>query len=127
MNRLVACVLFALVAVASAQWNNQNQNYPNQNYPNQQFPSQFPSPQFPNFPNMNDLCKQPGANCKIDSRFAEESSYSDDKGRTTKFTRVCDDKGCYDRKVTSGSSAISTNFAVISVCAAFIAAKLYLH
>lgn len=123
MYKFVACAVLVLVAVASAQWNNnQNQQFPQ--FPNQQFPNQA---QFPQFPNVNDLCKQPGANCKIDSRFAEESSNTDDKGRTTKFTRVCDDRGCYDRKVTSGSSITSMNLAVISICAVLTGAQIYLH
>jgi hypothetical protein len=128
MNRLVLCVLIGMIAVAVAmpQWNNNNQNYPNQQYPNnQQYqPGQFP--QFPNIPNVNDLCKQPGANCKTESRFAEESSYSDPKG-TTKYTRVCDDKGCYDRKVYSGSSAVTTSYVLMASCLVFALAKIVLH
>lgn len=127
MNRLVFCVFFGLVAIVAAQqypnqYHNQYPNNPGFQYPNQQFPQQFPQQ-----PNIGDLCKQPGANCKIDSRFAEESSFSDDKGRNTKFTRVCDNTGCYDKKVYSGSSALSVSYVLITACAAFIGAKAYFH
>lgn len=130
MNRLVLIAFLGLIAVASAQWGG-NQNYPQ--YPNQfQNQPQFPNP--PQFPNINDLCNQPGANCKIDSRFAEESSVTDERGQSTKYTRVCDDRGCYDRKVNSqqsynrsGSSAVTTNSVLVTICAVFIAAKIYLH
>lgn len=125
MNGLVLCVFLGLIALGTAQWN--NQQYPNQQFPNQQFPNQFPQQQFPN---VNELCKQPGANCKIDSRFAEESSVTDNKGNTVKTTRVCDDRGCYDRKVQNSSSvSLSTNYMLMTmtVCAIFAGAKLYFH
>src|SRR5690349_8398330 len=103
MNRLSFCVLVGLVSIAAAQWN--NQQFPNQQP--QQFPSNYPGQvQFPQYPNVPDLCRQPGANCKVDSRFAEESSVTDQRGQTVKYTKVCDDRGCYDRKVYSGSSAL---------------------
>lgn len=121
MNRQVLCVFLGLIAISAAQWN--QQQYPNQ-FPNQQFPNQFPQPQFPN---MNELCKQPGASCKIDSRFAEESSSTDNKGHTTKYTRVCDDRGCYDRKVSSGSSALTASSMLLTICAVFAGAKVYFH
>lgn len=122
MNHFVLCVLLGLAAAASAQWNNQNQNqYPQ--FPNQQ---QFPQ-QFPQFPDMNKLCSQPGSNCKTESRFAEESSSTDDKGKTTKFTRVCDDRGCYDRKSSNGASVSSASFAVMTICAVVVGAKIYFH
>lgn len=106
MNRFVFFVLFGLIAVATAQWNNQP------------FP-QVPQPQFPS---VNELCKQPGANCKIDSRFAEENSYSDNQGHSFKNTRVCDNNGCYDRKVSkaSSSSPLSVSFLLLAFCASLI-------
>lgn len=122
------CVLIGLIAFAAAnpQWNNNNN--PNQQFPNQgqgQYqPGQFP--QFPNIPNVNDLCRQNPANCKTESRFAEESSYSDPKG-TTKYTRVCDDRGCYDRKVYSGSSTVTTSYVLMMSCAIFALAKVILN
>lgn len=122
MNRLVFFVLLGLVAIASAQWGNQNQ----QNYP-QQFPSQFPQ-NFPqNYPNPADMCKQPGANCKIDSRFAEESSVTDNRGNTVKTSRVCDDRGCYDKKVYNGSSALTISTILMTICAVFVGAKIFLQ
>lgn len=123
MNRLlVFCVLVGLIAAATAQFNNQQ-------FPNNQFPNQFPNQQFPNqqFPNIADYCKQPGSNCKVDSRFAEESSVSDNRGNNVKYTRVCDDRGCYDRKVYSGSSAVTTNFLLMAICAVFVGAKIIFH
>ncbi|CRL00635.1 CLUMA_CG013895, isoform A [Clunio marinus] len=119
MNCLVLCVLVGLIAMTSAQWNNQQQ-YPNV-YP------QLPNQPFPNQPNINELCRQPGANCKIDSRFAEESSVTDPRGNTFKYTRVCDDRGCYDRKVYNGSSAISASYILITFCAVIIGVKVYFH
>lgn len=118
MSRFVLIVLLGLIAISTAQWNN-NQNYPQ--FPNQQ---PFPGQPFPVQPNINDLCRQPGANCKTESRFAEESSVTDHKGQSTKFTRVCDDRGCYDRKISSGSSTFTVNFIVMIICAMFTGAKL---
>jgi hypothetical protein len=127
MKSLVLCVLIGVIAAAVAlpQWNNNNQNYPNQQYPGQNNyqPGQFP--QFPNIPNAAEICKQTG-NCKTESRFAEESSYSDQKG-TTKYTRVCDDKGCFDRKVYNGSPAVTTSYVLMATCAFFAIAKAILH
>lgn len=127
MNRFFLFAFLGLVAVASAQWGSNNQNYP-----------QFPNPpQYPNqqIPNIRDMCNQPGANCKTDSRFAEESSVTDERGDTTKYTRVCDDRGCYERKVynpptyggRSGSSALSINSILVTICAVLIGAKIYVH
>lgn len=120
MNRLSISVLLGLVAVAAAQY---NQNYPNQQ---QQFPSQFPGQvQFPQYPvRTPDLCNQPGSNCKVESRFAEESSVTDHRGQTTKYTRVCDDQGCYDRRVYSGSSTLTASFVLMTITAAFAIAKI---
>lgn len=130
MNCLVFCVLLGLIATASAQW--ANQQYPNQ-FPAPNQPAPFPNQpgSFPNqpgaqYPNINDMCKQPGANCRVDSRYAEETSVTDNKGQTTKYTRVCDDRGCYDRKVYSGSTAVSTNCILVTICA-LLAAKIYFH
>lgn len=122
MNRLSFCVLVGLVSIAAAQWNNQQQ-FPNQQ---QQFPNQFPGQApFPQYPvNVPDLCRQPGSNCKVESRFAEESSVTDPRGQTTKYTRVCDERGCYDRKVYSGSSAMTSSFLLMTIAALFAAAKM---
>lgn len=121
MNRLVFCVLVGLIAAASAQFNSQQFPIPNQ-FQSQQFP--IPNQQFPNIP---DLCRQPGANCKVDSRFAEESSVTDNRGNNVKYTRVCDDRGCYDRKVYSGSSALAANFLLMTTCAVFVGVKIFFH
>lgn len=125
MNRLSVCVLLGLIALAAAQWNNQNQ-FPNQQ---QQYPSQFPGQvQFPQYPVPGpDLCKQPGANCKVESRFAEESSVTDHRGQTTKYTRVCDDRGCYDRKVYSGSSTLTTSYILLTITAVFAISKIFFN
>lgn len=125
MNRLSFCVLLGLLTIAAAQWNNQNAQYPNQP---QQFPSQFPGQvPFPQYPNVPDLCKQPGANCKVDSRFAEESSVTDPRGQTVKYTRVCDNNGCYDRKVYSGSSALTASYVLMTIAAVITATKIFFH
>jgi len=135
MNRLVLIAFLGLVAVVSAQWGSNNQNYPQ--FPNQQpFPNQPPFPNQQPFPAINDLCNQPGANCKTQSRFAEESSVTNERGDTTKYTRVCDDRGCYDRKVQNpsssygvrnGSSAVAVNTVLLTVCAALIGRKIYVN
>jgi len=127
MHRFVIFAFLCLIAMVAAQnqgWNNNNQQYPQ--YPNQQN-NQFP--QFPQQPNINDICNQPGANCKIDSRFAEESSQTDGNGRTTKVTRVCDNRGCYDRKVSVAASAgaASVSHVMVISCAVLVAAKMLLH
>lgn len=126
--KLVLIAFLGLLAVVSAQWPGSN----NQNYP--QFPNQnaFSSQQFPN---INNLCDQPGANCKIDSRFAEDSSVTDERGQTTKYTRVCDNNGCYGNQGynpaspsyygRSASSAVSTNAILVTICALLISAKIY--
>ena len=138
MNRLVLIAFLGFVAVASAQWGSNNQNYPQ--FPNQQpFPNQSPfanQPQFPKMPQFPNIdCNQPGANCKVDSRFAEESSVTDERGQTTKYTRVCDDRGCYDRKVynpssqrgRNGSSAVAANTILVTILAVVISAKINFH
>lgn len=103
MNKLVLfCAFVAIISAASAQWNN----------------PQYP--QFPPQPNINDLCSQPGANCNINTRFAEESSYTDHRGNSQKFSRVCDDRGCYERRLTNDSSSMSSSFVLFST-AVFIA------
>lgn len=116
MNRLIVLALFGLIAVASAQY---NPNYNNQNYNNQ---GQFPNFQVPDF---NDLCKKDPKNCKVQTRFAEESSSNDGKGNNVKFTRVCDDKGCVERKVTNGATPSFTSMAALTICATLVGANLY--
>lgn len=111
MNKLVLfCVFVTLIAAASAQWN-----------------AQPGYPPFPQQPNINDLCNQPGANCNIQSRFAEESSYTDHRGNSQKFTRVCDDRGCYERKLTNASSSISFSFILLSTAALIAVMKSLIH
>lgn len=125
MSRLVLFAFLGLFAFASAQWGSNNQNYP-------QFPNQPSFTNQPQFPDMNDMCNQPGANCKFDSRSAQESSVTDERGDTTKYTRVCDDRGCYERKVSNpsyrnGSTPVSTNFILVTICAALIGVKIHFH
>ncbi|KAG5674645.1 hypothetical protein PVAND_004599 [Polypedilum vanderplanki] len=111
MNKLVFLCYFAtMIAFAIAQWGNQ---------------PPF-NPAFPGQQNINDLCNQPGANCNIQSRFAEESSFTDHRGHTNKFTRVCDDRGCYERRLTSGSTSLSVNFLILST-AAVVIIKNFIH
>lgn len=109
MSRFVLLGLLALTCVVSAQY---QQQYPNQQYPNQQYPVQFP--------NVDDLCRRPGANCRVDNRFAEEQSVVNDRGQTHRYSRVCDERGCYERKYYSGSSAITTNFILMSSTCAVV-------
>lgn len=107
MNKLVmfafVCLIISVVE-CSPQWNNNQQ------------------PQFPpqGFPDINQLCKQNG-NCKTESRFAEESSNTNDKGQNVKFTRVCDDKGCYEKKVTSGSSMVASTNLILMLASGTVA------
>ncbi|CAG9797684.1 unnamed protein product [Chironomus riparius] len=111
MNKSVLfCAFVMLIAAATAQWNGQP-GYP-----------PFPQP-----PNINDLCNRPGANCNVQSRFAEESSYTDHRGNSQKFSRVCDDKGCYERKLTNDSSSMSVSFILISTAAIIAVMKSLIH
>ena len=110
MNKLVLfCVFVTLIAVASAQW------------------AQPGFPQFPPQPNINDLCNQPGANCNVQSRFAEESSYTDHRGNSQKFSKVCDDKGCYERRLSNDSSSMSVSFILLSTAAIIAVMKSLIH
>lgn len=110
MCRIVVLGLLALTCVVSAQY--QQRPYPNQQFPNNQ---QYPAAPFNNqFPNVDDLCSRPGANCRVDNRFAEEQSVINDRGQRQQYSRVCDERGCYERRFYSGSSAITTNFVLMS-------------
>lgn len=100
MNKLVLCCFIAVLIVGVTC---------------QQFPS------YPTFPtNLNDPnhpCNRPGANCKIQSRFAEESSVSDNNGNSVKWSQICDERGCQEFKVKSGSTQISISFGLLSLAA----------
>jgi hypothetical protein len=111
MNKLVLfCAFVTLISAVSAQWN-----------------AQPGFPQYPQQPNINDLCSRPGANCNVQSRFAEESSYTDHRGNSQKFTRVCDDRGCYERRLTNDSSSMSVSFILISTAAIIAVMKSLIH
>lgn len=111
MNKLVLfCTFVTLFAIASAQWN--------------QPPYQ---PGFPGQPNINDLCSQPGANCNINTRFAEESSYTDHRGNSQKFSRVCDDRGCYERRLTNDSAPMSMSVVLLTTAAIIAVMKSLMH
>lgn len=117
MNKFaVLCIFATIIAMTFAQFQ-------------QQFGPPQPNPNLPGFnqPNINDLCSRPGANCNINTRFAEESSFTDHKGNTQKFTRVCDDRGCYERKLSNGSSALSTSFLLISLATIVVSIKTFIH
>lgn len=114
MNYLVLCCFFT-VLIASVVSQNRvppigvAQQYPvnvNNGYANGWNPND------PSHP-----CNQPGANCNLNSRFAEESSYIDHRGNRERYTRVCDDRGCYERRVSSGESRLSTSFWLLTIVA----------
>jgi hypothetical protein len=109
MCRIVIVGLLAMICAVSAQY--QRPPYTNQQYPNQQYPA---APFNNQFPNVDDLCNRPGANCRVDNRFAEEQNVINNRGQRQQYSRVCDDRGCYERRYYSGSSAITTNFILMS-------------
>jgi hypothetical protein len=101
MNKLILCCFIAtLIAAVSCQ---QGFGYP------------IPDLRDPKHP-----CNQPGANCNIQSRFAEESSVTDDKGKSTKWSRICDEQGCTEVRVSNGDSRIGASFLLLTI-AAFVA------
>lgn len=108
MNRVVLIILIAVALTAnqiSAQF---NQQYPvNQQ---QQFPARFPN----QFPTAEDLCRRPGANCRVDNRFAEEQSVTNERGQTQRYQKFCDEGGCYERKYYNGTSTVATNLILMS-------------
>lgn len=89
-----------------------------------QFNNGFPS--YPAMPNLNDLnnpnhpCNQPGANCKIESRFAEENSVN---GQNIKLTRVCDERGCIETRVSSDASHFMSNLFLLASATLFATVK----
>lgn len=111
MNKLIlCCFITTLIAVVASQ---------------QSIPG-FPS--YPVIPNLNDPqhpCNRPGANCNIQSRFNEESSFSDNRGNSKKWTQVCDEKGCREMQVQSNSTQLSRNFGLISLVAFMAFIKIF--
>lgn len=83
--------------------------------------------------NLNDPshpCNQPGANCNQNNqnnRFAEDSSYIDQYGNRERYTRVCDHRGCYERRLSSGSSSLKTSFLVLTFIAMLASIKNTMH
>lgn len=120
MNRLV---LIALIAVALAA-DQISAQFSQQTFPTnqQQFPNQFTN----QFPNADELCRRPGANCRVDNRFAEEQSVTNERGQTHRYQKFCDERGCYERKYYNGSSTLATNFILMSstISLAFLARKI---
>lgn len=127
MSRLVLIVLIAIALAAdliSAQFS--QQQFPSQQFPaaggiNQRVPQQFGD-----FPNIEFDCRRPGANCRIDNRFAEEQSVTNDRGQVQRFQKYCDERGCYERKYYNGSTSIATNVILMSstISLALLARKL---
>lgn len=103
MNKQVLCFFIAvLIAAVACQ---------------QSIPG-FPSyPVIPDVRDPNHPCNRPGANCNIQSRFAEESSVSDNKGNTVKWSQVCDGNKCVENRVVSGSSYTSISFGLLTMAA----------
>jgi hypothetical protein len=120
MNRLIFGIFLGLITVVTAQYQ------PPYNRPQYQPQYQEPFGNIPTPPNFDDPCRRPGANCysqgggSIDTR-----ERVDINGNRVRYTRICDDRGCYDRR--NGSSALSINSLLMTICAAIAAAKLYLH
>lgn len=101
MNKLVfCCVLIAIVGSALGQ----NRVPPGGLPPTAGLP---PYPVQQGNWNVNDPNNP--YNNRQDSRFAEESSYIDHRGNRERYTRVCDDRGCYERRVSSGQTRLSTS------------------
>lgn len=100
MNKLILCCFIAtIIATVSCQQ------------------GQFPNYQIPDLRDPKHPCNQPGANCKTQSRFAEESSISDDKGGNVKWTRICDEQGCTETRVANGDSRIGGSFLLFTIAA----------
>lgn len=98
MNKLILCCLTAIfITAVSCQ---------------QGFGYQITDLRDPKHP-----CNQPGANCKTQSRFAEESSVTDDKGGSVKWTRVCDEQGCTETRVSNGDSQFGVNLLLLTISA----------
>jgi hypothetical protein len=112
MYKLVLCCLLIGSVVS------QNR-VPPPGLPAQQYPTVTGwNPADPNHP-----CNQPGVNCNLNSRFAEESSYIDHRGNRERYTRVCDDRGCYERRVSNGQRALSTSIFML-MAIAFVATSI---
>lgn len=122
MNRLIFGILLGLIAIVSAQYQPPFQNRP-QYQPQYQAP---PQPYGANYDNRENLNRGLGGNNnyytagEIDTR-----ERFDINGNRVRYTRICDERGCYDRR--SGSSVLSINFMLVTVCAAIAAVKMLLH
>lgn len=88
---------------------------------NNGFPTYQNAPNI-NVPNINDICSQPGANCQVQSRFAEENSVN---GQNVKTTRVCDQLGCIETRVSSSASQFISSLLLLT-SATFFATLKYL-
>ena len=113
MNKLITigsiCLVLLAFACAKPQF---GQQFPNQNNPfsnGQQFPQQ---PNFPQFPDVNQMCKD--GNCKIDSRFAGETSSIDQNGNKVHTSRVCNNGNCYDKTVKSGAISVTSTIVLVT-------------
>lgn len=120
MNKLVLSCFFAAIIASVV-----SQNRVPPPGLNQQYPTVTGwNPADPNHP-----CNQPGANCNnnLNSRFAEESSYIDHRGNREKYTRVCDDRGCYERRVSSGEARVSSSFWLLITITLVAGVKKFLN
>lgn len=121
MNKLVLSCFFAAFIASVVSQNR---------VPPPGLQQQYPTVTGWNPADPNHPCNQPGANCNnnnINSRFAEESSYIDHRGNREKYTRVCDDRGCYERRVSSGEARVSISFWLLITIATLTGIKHFLN
>lgn len=114
MNKLITIgsICLLLLAYVSAQQQQFGQFPNNQN--NNPF-SNNGQPQFPQFPDLNQMCKD--GNCKVDSRFAGESSSIDSNGNKVHNSRVCNNGNCYDKTTKSGAISLTSTIILVTSAA----------
>jgi hypothetical protein len=107
MNRLILGIFLVVIAMVSAQYQPPYQGQ--QNY------RPIPAPVGNNY---DDPGYRPGVAIDTRERY-------DQYGNRVRYTRICDDNGCYDRR--NGSAGVTTNVVLAAICATFAAATIYLH
>lgn len=118
MNRLICGIFLGLIAIVTAQYQPPFQNRP-------QYQPQYQQPQQPYGENYDDPCRRPGADCFLRGENIDTRERYDINGNRLRYTRICDERGCYDRR--NGSSTLTTNFALMTICAVLAAAKIFSH
>lgn len=106
MNNLILGVILGLIAIVSAQYQPPYQGQP-------------PRPQIPQPVGVNyDDPYRQGSSIDTRERY-------DQYGNRVRYTRICDDNACYDRR--NGSPGTTTNTILMTACATLAAVTIYLH